>query len=147
MEDKNNLVKEVDIIFIAKKIRILGIAILFGMILIYSAGLMLPGSYVNEELAIFNILSFIICCLFCIPSVFMKKFFLNNLNAKNFRNKYFNAHMVSFAMCDMGGLFCLVTNLFVNLNVIYATAGIIIAVFFVIINFPKSDDYLKVKGL
>jgi len=145
MENKSNLVKEVDIVFIARKIRMLGIAILLGIILVYGAGLMVSGSYVNEELAIFNILSFVICCIFCIPSVFVKKLTLKNFNGENFRNKYFNAHMIPFALCDLGGLFCLVTNLFVNQNIIYATAGFIVAVFFIILNFPKSDDYLKLK--
>lgn len=147
MENKGNLIKEVDIVYITRKVRMLGIAILIGITIIYAAGLMVPGGYTNEELAMFNIVSFIICCLFCIPSVFVKRMVLKNLDGNNFKNKYFNAHIIPFAMCDMGGLFCLVTNLFVNQNIVYATAGFIISVFILVLNFPKSDDYLKVKGL
>lgn len=147
MENKGNLVKEVDLVFIARKIRMLGIAILLGIILVYGLGLLVSGSYVNEELAVFNILSFIICCVFCVPSIFLKKMLLKNFGGENFRNKYFNAHMIPFALCDMGGLFCIVTNLFVNQNLIYATAGFLVAVFFMVINFPKSDDYLRIKRL
>lgn len=145
MENKGNLVKEVDLVFIARKIRMLGIAILIGIFLVYGMGLIVSGSYINEELAMFNILSFIACCVFCVPSVFLKKILLKNFGGENFRNKYFNAHMIPFAMCDMGGLFCIVTNLFVNQNLVYATAGFLVAVSFMIINFPKSDDYIKLK--
>lgn len=145
MENKSNLVKEVDLVFIARRIRMLGIAILLGIILVYGTGLMVLGSYINEELAVFNILSFIICFAFCVSSIFLKKMLLKNFGGENFRNKYFNAHMIPFALCDMGGLFCIVTNLFVNQNLIYATAGFLVALFFMVINFPRSDDYIRLK--
>ncbi len=147
MENKGNLVKEIDIVYISRRVRILGIAIIIGLLFVYGMGLLVSENYINEELAMFNILSFIICCLFCISSVLLKNFFMKGINEKNFRNKYFNAHIISFAMCDFGGLFCLVTNLFVNQNVIYATAGFLVAVFIMILNFPKRDDYSKLKSL
>lgn len=145
MENKGNLVKEVDIVFIARKIRLLGIAILIGIAMVYGMGLIVSGSYINEELAMFNILSFIVCCVFCVPSIFIKKIMLKNFGGENFRNKYFNAHMIPFALCDMGGLFCVATNLFVNQNLVYATAGFLVTVSFLILNFPRSDDYIKLK--
>ena len=145
MENKNTLAKEVDIVFMARRIRILGIAILLGIILVYGLGLFVSGSYINEELSGFKIVSFIICVAFCIPSFFLKKFMLKSLNEKNFIGKYFNAHLIPFAMCDLGGLFCIVTNMFVNSNIVYATAGFLIAVAFMILNFPRSDDYTKLK--
>ncbi|MCX6163812.1 MAG: hypothetical protein NTU73_02940 [Ignavibacteriae bacterium] len=147
MENKGNLVKEVDIVFMARRIRILGIAILLGIIIVYGFGLSVAGNYINEDLSDFNLVSFIICAAFCVPSFFVKKALLKNLNDKNFISKYYNAHLIPFVMCDMGGLFCIVTNLFVNQNLIYATAGFLVAVFFMVINFPKSDDYTKVKSL
>jgi uncharacterized membrane protein YiaA len=128
-----------------RRIRILGIAILMGIIIVFSMGLIVSANYINEELSAFNLASLIICAAFCIPSVQVKKFFLGKINDKNFLGTYFNAHLIPFAMCDMGGLFCVVTNLFVNQNIVYAAAGFLIAVFFMVINFPKSDDYTKLK--
>ena len=145
MENKSSLVKEVDIIFLARRIRILGIAILLGIILVYGMGLTVSGSYINDDLSAFNIVSFVFCCAFCVPSFFLKKSMLKKLNEKNFMSRYFNSHMLPFAMCDLGGLFCIATNLFVNQNLIYATAGFLIAVVFMILNFPRSDDYFKFK--
>lgn len=145
MENKSSLVKEVDMVFMARRIRILGIAILLGIIVVYGTGLIVSGNYINTELSAFNIVSFAFCCAFCIPSYFLKKFLLKKLNDKNFTGMYFNAHMIPFAMCDLGGLFCVATNLFVNQNLIYATAGFLIAVAFLILNFPRSDDYIKLK--
>lgn len=147
MENKSNLVKEVDLVFMARRIRMLGIAILLGIVLVFGMGLIVSGSYINEELSAFNLLSFIICCIFCVPSYSIKKMILKNLDGNNFAGKYFNAHIIPFAMCDLGGLFCIATNLFVNQNLIYATGGFLVSVFFIILNFPKSNDYLKVKGL
>ncbi|MBI5402964.1 MAG: hypothetical protein HY959_06160 [Ignavibacteriae bacterium] len=145
--NKSELVKEVDIVFMARKIRILGIAILLGIVLIYGFGLTVLGNYVNQELAAFNLISFIICAVLCIPSVFIKKMLMKDLNGKNFMNKYFNAHIIPFAMCDLGGLFCIATNLFVNSNIIYASAGFLLAAAMIILNFPRSDDYNRVKSL
>jgi hypothetical protein len=145
--NKSTLVKGVDMVFMAKRIRILGIAIMLGIILIFGFGLTVAGNYVNEELAAFNLISFIICAALCIPSFFLKKSMLNKLDDKNFLNKYFNAHIIPFAMCDLGGMFCIATNLFVNSNIIYASAGLFLSVAFMILNFPRNDDYLKLKGL
>ena len=58
---------------------------------------------------------------------------------------YFNAHLVPFAMCDLGGLFCITTNLFVNQNIMYATTGLVVSLAFLIINFPKFNDYEKLN--
>jgi hypothetical protein len=145
MENKNSLVKEVDLVFMARRIRILGIAILLGVILVYGTGLLVSGNYINEELSAFNIVSFAFCCAFCVPSFFLKKSLLKKLDEKNFMSRYFNAHLIPFAMCDLGGLFCIATNLFVNQNLIYATAGFLVASAFIILNFPRSDDYAKLK--
>lgn len=147
MENKSSLVREVDLVFMARRIRILGIAILLGVVLVYGMGLFVSANYINEELAVFNIVSFIFCCIFCFPSFFLKKLLLKNLNDKNFLNKYFNAHMIAFALCDLGGMFCVATNLFVNQNLIYATAGFLVAVVSIILNFPRSDDYSKLESL
>jgi|WetSurMetagenome_2_1015567.scaffolds.fasta_scaffold32116_3 hypothetical protein len=145
MENKGDLVKEVDIVFMARRIRILGIAILLGIFIVYGFGLSVAGNCINEDLSDFNLISFVICCIFCVPSFYAKKVLLKNLNDKNFTSKYFNAHLLPFAMCDLGGLFCIATNLFVNHNLIYATAGFLLTVFFIILNFPRSDDCAKLK--
>ena len=135
------LVKKIDILLIARRIRFLGIAIGTGIILIYSLGLFVSGNYINNELFHYNILSLVLTAVLCFPSFFIKKFLFKKINSKNFATAYFNAHIVPFALCDLGGLFCITTNLFVNQNIIYATAGLAVALFFLIINFPEFNDY------
>jgi len=137
--NKSPLVKEVDMVFMARRIRILGIAILLGIALVYGFGLSVAGNYKNEELAVFNLVSFIFCTALCLASFYVKKLMLKNLDGKNFVNRYFNGHVIPFAMCDLGGLFCIATNLFVNSNVIYASAGFLLSVVFIILNFPRKS--------
>jgi len=144
--NKSALVKEVDIVFMARKIRMLGIAILLGIVLIYGFGLTVAGSYVNPDLEAFNLISFVICTLLCAGSFFVRKMMLKNLGGKNFANKYFNGHIIPFAMCDFAGLFCIATNLFVNSNIVYASAGFFVTAVFMALNFPRSDDYTKVNS-
>ena len=145
--NKSPMSKGVDLIFIAKKIRILGIAIIIGMAVVFGFGLTVAGKYVNEELAPFGLVSFIICTAFCLGSFYFRKTMLKNLGGSNFVNKYFNGHVIPFAMCDFGGLLCVATNLFVNSNIIYASAGFFLSVIFMILNFPRNDDYEKLKSL
>jgi hypothetical protein len=141
MAKNGTLVKKIDILLIARRIRFLGIAIGTGIILIYSLGLFVSGNYINNELFHFNILSLVLTAVLCFPSFFIKKFLFKKINSKNFATAYFNAHIVPFALCDLGGLFCITTNLFVNQNIIYATAGLAVALLFLIINFPGFNDY------
>jgi len=141
MEKNGTLVKKIDILLIARRIRFLGIAIVVGIVLIYALGLFVSSNYINKELSSFNLLSLVIVSVCCFPSFFIKKFLFKKINSKNFATAYFNAHLVPFGLCDLGGLFCVTTNLFVNQNIIYATTGLIVAVTFLIINFPGFNDY------
>jgi hypothetical protein len=139
------LVREIDILLIARRIRFLGIAIFVGIFLIYILGLFVSGSYINKDLGIFNLMSLIVVAVLCFPTFFIKRIFLKKVNSKNFMKSYFNAHLIPFAMCDLGGLFCITTNLFVNQNIIYATIGLIVSLAFLVINFPKFNDYEKLN--
>lgn len=141
MEKNGILVKKIDILIIARRVRFLGIAIMVGIILVYGLGLFVSGNYINTELNNLNILSLLLTAVCCFPSFFFRNFLLKKINSKNFLTAYFNAHIVPFALCDMGGLFCVTTNLFVNQNIIYATTGLLVALLFLILNFPRADDY------
>ena len=137
--NKSPMAKSVNLIFIAKRIRILGIAIILGMTLVFGFGLAVAGKYINEELAAFGLVSFIICTAVCIGSFYLRKMMLKDLSGSNFANKYFNGHVIPFALCDFGGLICIATNLFVNSNIIYASAGFFLSVIFMILNFPRQS--------
>lgn len=141
MDKNGTLVKKIDILLIARRVRFLGIAIIVGIVLIYSFGLFVSYNYVNKDLWQFNYLSLFIVAMFCFPSFYIKKMMLNKINSKNFVTAYFSAHVIPFAMCDLGGLFCVTTNLFVNQNIIFASTGLIVAVLFLIVNFPRFNDY------
>jgi hypothetical protein len=137
------LVREVDLLFISKKVRIIGIAIIVGLTLVFFMGLLVSVNYVNKDFEVFNLISFILCVLICLPTFFIRKAILKQINEKNFTSKYFNAHIIAFALCDAGGLFCITTNLFVNQNIVYASAGFAVAILYMLINFPRVDDYKK----
>jgi hypothetical protein len=114
---------------------------MFGLTVIYLVGLFISGSNINKDLALLNLISLIICSMFCISSVYVKKMMLKKVNSQNFKNSYFTAHIIAYALCDAGGLFCIATNLFINQNLIYASFGILIALIYLWINMPKEDDF------
>ncbi len=59
---------------------------------------------------------------------------------------YFNAHIIPFAVLDFGALFCITTNLFVNGNILYASIGVVVSVAAMILNFPREEDFEKIKS-
>ncbi|HLT24072.1 MAG TPA: hypothetical protein VK004_03010 [Ignavibacteria bacterium] len=125
---------------ISRRIKILGFAISLGLIIIYGAGLFVGQSNVNKDMAILNLISIIVCPLICISSVYIRKARLKSVNNENFANTYFGVYIVAFAMCDMGALFCIVTNLFINYNFIYATFGLLVSLLYIWLNFPRRTD-------
>ena len=135
-----SIIKEVEFIVIQRKVRIIGIAILLGIIMVYVFALLVPVDNINPEMAILNLFSLIFCFAICLSSFYVKRFFLQTVNGKNFSNKYFTAYIITFALCDAGGLVCIIFNLVVNHNIVYATTGLIISVFCLLINFPRKDD-------
>lgn len=139
----DSTIREIDLLFVVKRTRILGIAILVGMFLVYIIGIFVSAQFVNEELAFINLYSFIFCLIMCGGSVLLKRILFAKVTKKNFAGQYFNAHVLPFALCDLGGLICIMANLFVNNSLIYATAGFLAASAAMILNFPKSDDYSR----
>lgn len=139
--EKHNLVKEVEILIIARKIRFLGLIILFGVFLIYASGLLVSSTNINPHLEYLNIATFVFCLACCGLSILLRKLLLKKIKNDKFEASYFNAHVLPFALCDLGGLLCITTSLFVNQNIIYATAGFLVMIGAVIYNFPRFNDH------
>jgi len=139
-EREISIVKEVEYIVTSRKIRIVGIAIILGIIIVYVFALLIPAEMVYPDKVVFNYISLIACFALCFTSFNVRKFLLKAVSSKNFSEKYFTAHVLSFAQCDLGGLLCIITNLIINENFIFATTGLFVSIFFLIINFPRSDD-------
>lgn len=135
-----SIIKEVEFIVVQRKVRIIGIAILMGIIMVYLFALFVPVDNMNPEVATLNLFSLICCFAICLSSFYVKKFFLQTVDSKNFSNKYFTAYIITFALCDAGGLVGIIFNLVVNQNIVYATTGLIISVFCLLINFPRKGD-------
>jgi hypothetical protein len=145
MENKDTinpsgLVPQMQLLVISRKIKVLGIAIMVGIFVIYMLGVFVSANNINKDLAVLNLASLIFCSVMCISSVYVRKALMKKITMQNFQTKYFSAHIVAYAMCDAGGLFCITTNLFVNQNVIYASFGTLITLLYIYINFPKQED-------
>lgn len=145
MNSEISLVEEVKFTVVSRRIKVLGVAIMIGVFVIYLAGLFVTSSYVNKDLAVLNLISLIACTFLCIISVYIKKAMLKKINSQNFVNNYFTAHIIPFAIADAGGLFSITTNLFINSNIPYATVSIIVTLVYIFINFPRHDDLSKMK--
>lgn len=142
--EKHNIVKEVEMLIIGRKIRYLGLVIVFGVFLIYAMGLFVSSTNINPHLGYLNTGTFVFCLVLCALSIPMKKLLMKKIKKEKFEAGYFNAHVLPFALCDLGGLLCITTSLFVNQNLIYATAGFLVMIGAVIYNFPKFDDHKKI---
>jgi hypothetical protein len=140
IETTPTLVKQMQFVVVARKIKVLGIAIMIGLVVIYLLGVFVSSSNINKDLAMLNLVSLMLCSVLSISSVYIRKAFIKKVTAQNFPGKYFTAHIIAFFLCDAGGLFCITTNLFVNQNVIYASFGTLIALLYLYINFPKQED-------
>ena len=139
-EDSSSIIKEVEFIVVQRKVRIIGIAILLGIIMAYIFALFVSGENINPEMAILNLFSLIFCFAISLSSFYVRGFFLKSVNSNNFSNRYFTAYIITFALCDAGGLVCIIFNLVLNQNIVYATTGLIISILCLLINFPRKDD-------
>lgn len=139
------MVKQVAFIGVVSKIRILGIAISLGLIAIYVAGMLFGSKNVTEGFDIISLATLIFAGAAVPLSIFLKKTLMKKVNLNNFKNNYTSAHIASFAILDFAGLFCIVTNLFVNTNILYASIGVAITAVGIFINFPKEEDFELIK--
>jgi hypothetical protein len=144
-KDKGNLAKEVEMLIVARKIRYLGLVILLGVTLIFVMGLVVSGSNINPSLYYLNVASLIFCLILCAFSIPLKNILMKKVTLGNFESKYFNAYVLPYALCDLGGLLCITTSLFINQNIIFASAGYFAMAAAVIYNFPKFDDHKKFR--
>jgi hypothetical protein len=136
MERKPSMKEEIEIIIVARRIRLLGVIILVGIVLIYVMGLLIPAGEGLGGLNELNLVSLIFAIVLCPSSVFIKDLIIKK-NPSDL-NTYFNAYIIAFAVCDFGALICITTNLFINENILFATAGLIVSVSSMYFLFPKE---------
>jgi len=134
---------EIQFLVIVRQIRLIGIAIIITLSMIFFMGLAVSGSYVSPALSTYNLVTLILCPLLCIGSYSLKKSMLKKVTLTNFTKYYFNAIVLPYALCDLGGILCITTSLFVNQNIPYALIGYVISMFYMFMNFPKIEDYKR----
>jgi hypothetical protein len=145
MSKDSLIVKQVSFVIVVRRIKLLGIAITVGMIAIYGMGLLVANNNVKENFEIVNLLTLVLLVLTVPLTFFIRKILLKKVDLSNFQSTYFNAHVIPFAVLDFAALFCITTNLFVNGNILYASAGIVISVAGMILNFPKEEYFELLK--
>jgi amino acid transporter len=139
MPGKSSTMKdEIDFIIIERRIKLLGLIIVIGIILIYILGLLIPVESSLDDLYALNLGTLIIALVLCPASVYIKNAMLKNLSYENLMNRFFNAHIIAFAVCDFGGLICITTNLFINENILFATIGLAVSLVCIYFIFPKE---------
>ena len=140
------MVKQIDFVIAVRRIKTLGISIIIGIIAIYLFGLFVANSNVKENFEIINLASLLFLILMVALSIFLKNMILKKVTLSGILTTYFNAHINPLAVLDFGALFCITTNLFVNGNILYASIGLGISVAAMILNFPKEEDFEKIKS-
>jgi hypothetical protein len=134
---------EIQFLMIMRQIRLLGIAIIVTLSLIFFTGLAVSGSYVNPSLGIYNLVTFLLCPFLCVGSFLLKISMLKKVTMANFIKSYFNAIVLPFALSDLGGIICITTSLFVNQNILYAAIGFVITMLYLFLNFPREEDFKR----
>ncbi|MEO8448077.1 MAG: hypothetical protein ABI528_11300 [bacterium] len=146
MAEESLMVKQVQFVSVVGKVKLLAIAIMVGMTAIYGVGLFVAGNNVLENFEVVNIGTLALLILSIPMSIYVRNFLLKKTTLENFKTTYFTAHIIPFGMIDFAGLFCITTNLFVNSNILYASIAVAIALGGMILNFPKEDDFEKIKN-
>ena len=134
---------EMQFFLIVRQIRIIGIAIILTISLIFFSGLVVSGSNINKEYSTYNLVTLIICPVLCVCSFFLKNSMLKKVTLANLSKTYFNAIVLPFALCDLGGILCITTSLFINQNIPFAITGYIVTLLYLLMNFPKIEEYSK----
>lgn len=131
---------QIEFAFVSKRIKILAIAIIVGIVVIFVAGLFTSKMSVYPIKEIYNIIAVIISIGLCILSYPVKRIMLKRINEKKFMPSYFNALIIPLALCDVGGLFGIVTNLFISVNILYAVICLFVSLLFIFLVFPVMKD-------
>lgn len=145
MSKDPSMVRQIEFIVVVRRIRLLGIAITIGLIVIYLSGMLVTQYNRRENFEMVNLLSLFLLLLSLLFSYVLRKQLLRKVNLSNIADKFFNAYVIPLAVLDFGALFCLTTNLFVNGNILYATIGVIISVAGMIFSFPSEEYFDKLK--
>ena len=132
---------------LVRQLKILAFAIIISLFVIFGAGIFVSGNNINPELHYLNLITLIGCSFFCVASLFIRRSMMKKITLENFFTKYFSTQVISYALCEFGGIFCLTTNLFVNQNILFASAGFGITALYVYLNFPKERDFGDFKGV
>lgn len=140
------MVKQIDFVIVVNRVRILGIAITIGLVVIFLLGLFVSGYNKRDNFEIINLSSFILLIILTILAFYIRNLILKKVNLSNLLTTFFNAYIIPFALLDFGALFCISTNLFVNENIFYATAGVIIAVAGMLFMLPKEEDFKNFRN-
>ncbi|HMS63666.1 MAG TPA: hypothetical protein PKD83_00270 [Ignavibacteria bacterium] len=148
MAKESLMVKQIEFIVVSRRIKLLGITISVGLVVIYLAGLFVANSNFKENFEIVNISTLLLLVMIFFLTFAIKKIMLRKVNLSNFSYTYFNAHVIPYAVLDFGALFCLTTNLFVNGNILYASIAIVISLTGMLMNFPDEEyfEILKEKS-
>ncbi len=136
---------QIELNFVLRRLRILTVAIVLGILVIYFIGLFSPAYNITENFLYIKFISLFICILVCVLSNPLKKFLLKRVKEKNFMASYFNAIVFPMALCDFGGLFCIVTNLFLTKDILFSTVGCVVSLLYIYINFPSKKDLLQIS--
>jgi hypothetical protein len=145
MSKDSLLVKQVTFVIVVRRIKVLGIAITFGLVAIYGMGLIVAHTNVKENFELVNLMTVILLILTIPLTIIIRVLMLKKVNISNFQTAYFNAHIIPFAVMDFAALFCITTNLFVNGNILYASIGIVISIVGMILNLPKEEYFEKIN--
>ena len=140
MDSKTSLKLQIDFVFIAKRIKILTVGIIVSIVFVFAMGLFVSYTNIRPEMYNLNILSIIICFVVGAAGLPIKKIMIKKVTPENFLNLYFNIHVVPLLLCDLGGLLCVSTNLFVNQNIFLAIGGVVISTIYIMLVFPYKKD-------
>ncbi len=145
MENKTPLKLQIDFVFVSKRIKILAIGIIISIIFVFAMGLTVSYANIRPDRYNLNILSIVVCLVVGAVSLPIKKLMVRKATPVNFLSAYFNAHIIPLLLCDLGGLLCVSTNLFVNQNIILAAGGVVITVLYIILIFPYKKDLNNIR--
>ena len=141
----SSMVKQIEMVIISRRIRVLGIMITVGIILITTMGLLVSASYKNPASSNLNYISLVVGMILILASNPYKVAVKKKITVENFEKMFFKAHVIAFALCDFGALFIITTNLFVNENVMIAIFGAVVGVTNMFLLFPRESDAEEIK--
>lgn len=145
MNSDNKMSVQVGLLYMVKRTRLIGLVIIGGILIIYAIGAVMRQAVAEKEYEYLNTVTFVFCILLCAASVFVRSRMMAKVNSKNYKGAYFTANILPFALCDGGGIICITMSLFVNWNLIYATAGLLVMVMAIVYNLPKESEIAEIS--